>query len=134
MRFSRPHRFLVLTMLAALAAFGPQSASAGPFLLGPLEQVSGESPFVGCTADNVDAQSGTVFMHSEVEPWIDVNPANTQNIVGIWQQDRWSNGGARSLLAGVSFDGGDNWTSPVIIPGIAKCVGGIYDRSTDPWL
>lgn len=134
MRGSRTHKLVVLSMLVALAATGPQAASAGPFTLGTLVQVSGTSPFVGCTADNVDDQSGQVFPHSEVEPWIDVNPADTENLVGIWQQDRWSNGGARSLVAGVSFDGGDSWTAPVIIPGISKCSGGIYDRSTDPWV
>ncbi|MGH3117593.1 MAG: sialidase family protein [Gaiellales bacterium] len=100
----------------------------------PLVQVSGASPFLGCTADNVPGQSGTVFLNSEVEPWIDVNPGDTDNIVGIWQADRWSNGGARGLVAGVSFDGGSSWVQPVVIPGITDCSGGIYDRSTDPWV
>jgi BNR repeat-like domain len=134
-------RLLIASVLAATTVFGLQAASAGNFTAGPLVQVSGVSPFLGCTADNVAGQSGTLFPNSEVEPWIDVNPTDQDgdsivgdNIVGIWQQDRWSNGGARSLVAGVSFDGGSSWTAPVIIPGIAKCVGGIYDRSTDPWV
>ena len=38
-------------------------------------------------------QSGTAYIGSEAEPWIDVNPANLNNMVGVWQQDRWSNGG-----------------------------------------
>jgi hypothetical protein len=134
-------RLLIASVLAATTVFGLQGASAGNLTAGPLVQVSGVSPFLGCTADNVAGQSGTLFPNSEVEPWIDVNPTDQDgdsilgdNIVGIWQQDRWSNGGARSLVAGVSFDGGSSWTAPVIIPGIAKCVGGIYDRSTDPWV
>jgi hypothetical protein len=126
-------RLLIASLLAAMAVVGVQSAWAGPLTAGPLVQVSGASPFVGCAADNVAGQSGTVFLDSEVEPWIDVNPANGDNIVGIWQQDRWSNGGARGLVAGVSFSGGSQWTQSVI-PGISLCSGGTYDRSTDPWV
>jgi hypothetical protein len=100
---------------------------------GPLVQVSGTSPFLACTADGTADQSGEVFLNSEVEPWIDVNPTNTSNVVGIWQQDRWSNGGARGLVTGVSQDGGTNWQE-VVIPGITLCSGGIYDRATDPWV
>jgi len=100
---------------------------------GPLVQVSGTSPFLDCTADGIADQSGDVFLNSEVEPWIDVNPTDTDNLVGIWQQDRWSNGGARGLVAGVSHDGGASWQE-VVIPGITLCSDGIYDRSTDPWV
>jgi hypothetical protein len=100
---------------------------------GPLVQVSGTSPFLDCTADGIADQSGEVFLNSEVEPWIDVNPTNAGNLVGIWQQDRWSNGGARGLVTGVSQDGGASWQE-VVIPGITLCSGGIYDRSTDPWV
>ena len=31
-------------------------------------------------------------------------------MVGIWQQDRWSNGGSRGLVAGVTTTGGASWT------------------------
>jgi hypothetical protein len=127
-------RFSVaVAVVAVTAVFGPQAAWAGPYIAGPLVQVSGTSAFAGCTADNVAGQSGTVYLHSEVEPWIDVNPTDGDNIVGIWQQDRWSNGGARGLVAGVSFNGGSSWTQSVI-PGVSLCSGGIYDRSTDPWV
>jgi hypothetical protein len=125
-------RVLMASVLAATAVFGLQAASAGPFSAGPLVQVSGVSPFLGCTADNVAGQTGRVFLNSEVEPWIDVNPMNGDNMVGIFQQDRWSNGGARGTVAGVTFDGGSTWAQS-IVPGVSKCSGGIYDRSTDPW-
>ena len=104
---------LVLTAtIAATFAFAVTSAGAGPFTAGPLVQVSDTSPFVSCTADNVPEQleSGApdakVFPDSEVEPWIDVNPTDEDNLVGMWQADRWSNGGARGHVAGVSFNGG----------------------------
>jgi hypothetical protein len=117
----------------SIIAAGTAPAIAGPLLAAPLVQVSGTSAFLDCTADNVAAQSGTVFLNSEVEPWIDVNPTDPDNIVGIWQQDRWSNGGARGLVTGVSQDGGASWQE-VVIPGITLCSGGSYDRSTDPWV
>jgi hypothetical protein len=108
-------------------------ASAGAFTSGPLVQTSGVSPFAACTADGAATQSGTVYPNSEVEPWIDINPTNASNVVGIFQQDRWSNGGARGLVATVSMNAGTSWTlSP--IPGISRCTGGIYQRSTDPWV
>ena len=62
---------------------------------------------------------GDDYLDSEVEPWLDVNPIDEDNLVGTWQQDRWSNGGARGLVAGASFDGGDTWQT-VPFPG-SRC-------------
>jgi hypothetical protein len=96
-------------------------------------RVSKGDPFAACTADDVAAQAGTNYSGTEVEPWLDVNPANRANIAGLWQQDRWSNGGSRGLVAGVTFDSGVTWTS-VVIPKGSRCSGGSYDRASDPWL
>ena len=123
-------RLLVLTIMLTT---GVLTVSASSFVVDPLVQATGASPFAGCTADNVSAQSGTNYLNSEVEPWVDVNPTNAQNIVGAVQQDRWSNGGARGLVAPVSMNGGLTWQT-VVIPGISLCSGGVYDRSTDPWV
>ena len=122
---------LALTMAVCVRASG--------FTPGPLVQVSGGSPLAGCTADNVGGQTGTAYVGSEVEPWIDVNPINPANIVGIWQQDRWSNGGSRGLVVGASTNGGANWT-PVTTLKTTLCTGGNatnfggYQRATDPWV
>ncbi len=134
-------RVLIATGVLALAVIGLTTAGADPpkFTKGPLVPVSGTSPFASCTEDDVAGQPGTVFMDSEVEPWVDVNPTNSANIVGGWQADRWSNGGARGLVAGVSFDSGTTWTQ-VVIPGITVCSGGTaangrdFKRATDPWV
>jgi hypothetical protein len=135
--------FLVFTasLGLAIATVAPATApaSADSLAKGPLVQVSGTSAFLGCTADAVADQSGTVFLNSEVEPWIDVNPTDPDNIVGIWQQDRWSNGGARGLVTGVSFDAGTSWQQ-VVVPDVTLCSGGTpggtgdYQRATDPWV
>jgi hypothetical protein len=134
-------RPLVVTGLLGVVVIALTVVWADPptFITDPLEQVSGLSPFAACTADNVPGQPGTVFLHSEVEPWIEANPTNSLNLVGGWQQDRWSNGGSRGHVAGVSFDGGFNWAT-VVIPKITLCSGGTlanggdFKRATDPWV
>ena len=77
--------------------------------------------------------AGTNYIGTEVEPWVDVNPTDPQNIVAVWQQDRWSTGGARGSVAGVSYDGGDTWEI-VPIPGGSDCTGGTFQRASDPWV
>ena len=99
---------------------------------GPV-QVSGDSPF-GPLEDCGNFPSGGInFLNSEVEPWLDVNPTDRDNLVAFWQQDRWSNGGARSNVAGVTFDGGRSWES-VVVPGLTECSGGPFERASDPWV
>lgn len=131
----------VSTAVAAvgIALASVTGISAASFTLGPLVQVSGTSPFAACTADDAAGQTGTVYANSEVEPWVDVNPAKTANLVGVWQQDRWSNGGARGLVAGVSVNGGTSWTivndlKTSLCTGGTALNGGGYQRSTDPWV
>ncbi len=109
----------------------PATAVAPVVLASP-----GDSPFIGCTADNATLQiaSGSVlYPNAEIEPRSAINPTNSRNIVGEYQQDRWSDGGARGLVASVSHDGGATW-SRVVVPGVTKCSGGIYDRASDPWV
>ena len=100
-------------------------------IAGLIFQVSGESPFLTCAADA--GQAGLAWIGSEVEPWVGVNPVDPRNVVGTWQQDRWSNGSARGLSVGVSMDGGETWRSAPL-PGLTRCTGGIFRRATDPWL
>lgn len=121
---------LISTAICLLSATG---ALALPGTVGPLEQVSGGSPFDGCTADNPGSQNGNHFRDSEVEPWIDVNPTDPLNMVATWQQDRWTNGGSRGLVVGVTHDGGLTW-KPVPVPGLSRCSGGSFLRASDPWL
>src|SRR5262245_1456800 len=51
---------------------------------------TGVSPFAGCTADLPDLQPGELVPNVEVEPFLAVNPTNPHNLVGVWQQDRWT--------------------------------------------
>jgi hypothetical protein len=109
---------------------------AAPPLLGPLTQVSGPSPFFGCTADDVsgqEAEGSISYPDAEIEPFSDVNPTNNGNVLVGFQQDRWSDGGARGLVAGFSDDGGQTWNE-VAIPGVTLCSNGVFERASDPWV
>lgn len=96
-------------------------------------KVTGASPFSGCTQDNVAGQPGINFQEAEVEPWVDADPRNPSHLIAGWQQDRWSDGGSRSLMSGYSANGGATWT-PVVVPGITLCAGGQFERASDPWV
>jgi hypothetical protein len=125
-------RLVFLAGLFAVGALAAGVAWAGVFTASTPKQVSGASPFASCTADS--GQTGTNFANTEVEPWVDVNPTNPDNIVATWQQDRWSDGGSRGLVAGVSTDGGTSW-SEVVVPKLSACSGNSsYLRASDPWL
>jgi hypothetical protein len=114
-----------LTAMVLLATV----AQAAPLAASPPVEVSTTNPLAACPPDS----SGTNFPGSEVEPWIEVNPTNPDNLAGFYQQDRYSNGGAKGNVAAVSFDGGDSWTR-VPVPNDTRCTGGEFERSSDPWL
>jgi hypothetical protein len=121
-------RLAVFGVVTALSI----SAVAGAATVAPLVLVSGPSPYATCT---VGAAPGSVsYVNAEVEPWVAVNPANPANIIGAWQQDRWSDGGARGLVAGFSSDGGASW-GETTLPFSACARGGLaYERASDPWV
>jgi hypothetical protein len=119
---------------AALALLVAAGAAAGAAEQGKLVRVSpGQSPFAGCTADKVSQQDGINYPNTEIEPFVDANLADRRNLIAVWQQDRWDNGGARGLVAGYSKDGGRTWTKSVP-PGVSACTGGAYARASDPWV
>jgi hypothetical protein len=106
-------------------------ASAGPYTTDQLVQASGASPFAANCG--LTAEGGTLFVDSEVEPWVDVSPVDGDIVAAIWQQDRWSNGGSRGNAGAISFDGGTTWDQTVF-PGVTECTGGPFQRASDPWL
>ena len=110
-------------------------AIATPARNGPVV-VSGRSGFApGCDRAT---SSGTVYVNAEVEPSLAINPRAPDNLIGAWQQDRWSNGSARGLVAAASFDGGRTW-QPSAAP-FSRCTGGTtanggdFRRASDPWV
>jgi hypothetical protein len=124
--------------VAAVVLFVPQVAWASSYVAGPLVRVSGTSPFAGSNC-GLAGQTGENFLNSEVEPFVDVNPANGDNIIGAWQQDRWSNGGSRGNVVGASLDNGSSWqivsrTKNSLCTGGTAANGGAYERASDPWM
>jgi hypothetical protein len=132
-RLSARRRATWLMWLAVACSLAGASARLAAVSAESLVRVSPNDPFGGCTSDDVSQQFGTNYPGSQVEPWLAVNPANRNNLAGSWQQDRWSNGGSRGLVTGVSVDGGVTWT-PIVMPGITLCSGGNFQRASDPWL
>ena len=135
MRSRMAIRLLVLTAGFTFALVA--SAPAGTLTRSPLQVVSGPSPFADCDISGL-AAGGVNFVNSEVEPWFEVNPTDPDNAIAAWQQDRWSNGGARGLLTAATHDGGATWTTS--FPHFSVCAGGTeanggnYERSSDPWV
>jgi hypothetical protein len=130
--FSAPGRLVAGSLLdsAALAACIMPATAAS---LGPLERISGPSPYRNCTADQVGTQDGTLYRQTEIEPWIDANPTRPRNMIAGWQQDRWSNGGARGDVSAFTVDGGATWRT-VRLPNVTRCDGGRFKRASDPWV
>ena len=128
----------IVAAVAALAV--PMTvlpAAAGPLVTQPLVQVSGASPIAGCTLDG--PQTGTIFENSEVEPYVAVNPADPDNLIAAWQQDRYSDGGSQGLVTASSFNGGQTWTLNAatrssLCTGGTAANGGAYERASDPWI
>jgi len=132
-RFVAPLAILAVLMIGAA---GP--VAAGSVTVAPLTLVSGPSPFANCNIGATGIPGETLYENAEEEPWVDVNPTNPNNLIAVWQQDRWSNGGARGLATGVSFDGGVTWTTTYphfsICAGGTAANGGNYERASDPWV
>jgi hypothetical protein len=139
MRYRRSLRFLILTTLLIVLTLGSVSlARANTFKVAPLTVISGPSPFANCTIGATGTQGEILYVNAEEEPWVDVNPTNPDNLIAVWQQDRWSNGGAHGLATGVTKNGGKSWTTTYphfsICAGGTPANGGDYERSSDPWV
>src|SRR5919202_2373885 len=92
-------------LLALLALVAVGLAAADPVTVVAPARVSGLSPIADCAIGG----PGINYVNAAVEPRIAVNPTNPKNLVGVWQQDRWSNGGAHGLVTAVTHDGGATW-------------------------
>jgi hypothetical protein len=97
-------------------------------------RVSGPSPF---TANCAETSPG-VFANAEVEPFISSNPINPNNLIAVWQQDRWPDGSSQGIASGYSFDGGATWTNTTVPYSICSggnaSNGGDFTRASDPWV
>src|SRR5215218_2343704 len=119
------------------------SATAGSYTVGGPTAVPDHPFAAGCggagEAFHTSSEPVPVnFPDTEPEVWFEVNPQDANDLAAFWQQDRWSDGGAHGLVAGVSANGGLSWANSW--PAFSRCAGGNtgnngdYERSSDPWL
>jgi hypothetical protein len=100
-----------LLVAAALVA-APVVLAASDYIASPpvlaspaVSPLPDPCPFQGETTEE------TNFANTEVEPLVAVNPINPQNVIGVFQEDRWSDGGSHGLLAAASFNGGASYVN-----------------------
>jgi hypothetical protein len=135
-------RKILFVAAAALlaAASGASSAGAAPLTVSAGTAISQNQFLPGCGGPTEGDFPGTNFNYdnSEVEPWLAIRPNEPMDVAGMWQQDRWSDGGAHGLVAAVSHDGGQSFA--LSAPHFSICAGGTpanrgdYGRSSDPWV
>src|SRR4051794_41382526 len=118
-------------ILLALAIILPTSgltalpAGATSLTVTPPVDISIASPFApGCGGATEGSFPGANFNYpnSETEPWLAVSPTNPNDVAGMWQQDRWSDGGSHGLVAAVSHNGGVSFAYSW--PHYSICAGG----------
>jgi BNR repeat-like domain len=134
-------RLLLVAAMAVLVALTPPAAAlASDYAADPPVTASPTtSPLLDPCPYQAETKTQTNFKDTEVEPLVAVNPTNQDNVVGVFQEDRWSDGGAHGLLAAVSFSGGasyvNNWAE------FSACSDKPeteyfehLPRATDPWV
>ena len=84
--------FRRLPLLIALAAGVVGFAGAVSAAVGPLTLVSATNPFAACSTSD----PGTNYVNAEVEPFVAVDPTDANHMIGVYQQDRWTTGGAHA--------------------------------------
>ena len=126
-----PARLATAGAVAVLILVPATAAGAAPDRPRPL-RVSGPSPYAACTAGSTP--TSTLNPGAEVEPSVTTDAHRPGRIAGVWQQDRWSDGGSHGIAAGFSSDGGRSFHE-VTWP-VSRCApGGLpYDRASDPWV
>lgn len=97
------------------------------------------SPLLDPCPWQAETETQENFADTEVEPLVAVNPTDEQNVVGVFQEDRWSDGGAHGLLAAVSLNGGASYvnTWPEFSACSDKPETEFFEhlpRATDPWV
>ncbi len=127
------NRLLRAALVSVLAMlFAAQVATAADPLQ-PNVIATPSNPYSSCTIGSGGPDTLN-YTNAEVEPQVAVNPADTTNVIGVVQQDRWNDGGAHGLVAMVSHDGARSF-HVVALPFSSCAPGGLpYERASDPWV
>lgn len=115
----------VLPVAGVLAVAGGTLARADS----GVTRVTEEDPYAGCTL----GAPGFNYHSAETEPYVAVNPRDDDNLIGVFHQDRWDNGGAHGVAAAFTTNGGEDWTTTKLP--LDTCGGGLhYQRASDTWV
>jgi hypothetical protein len=136
-----PRALSAAALVAALLVVPVAHAATSDYTAGaPVVASPASSPLPDpCPFQAENPPTQVNYLSTEVEPQVAVNPTNPQNVIGVFQQDRWSDGGAHGLLAAASFNGGASYVNtwaefsacsdkpetPFFEP---------LPRATDPWV
>jgi len=121
MRATRP----AVLSAVLLLAFGLTTAASADPPGTPVVLHSGQ-----VTRQDVPSRLGSET-DTVVEPDVAVNPTDRDNAVAVAHDSRYANGGAVTISAAWTYDGGATWQHQPV-RGITKALGGPYDRASDP--
>src|SRR5439155_12608961 len=111
-------RSALVGVVALVLATVPSVALANnsTFTLGSVVAASGADLFASCPSsvgeDPGASPPSAVYPGTSVEPYVASDPSTPANLIGVYQQDRWTDGGSKGLLAVHSADGGATWSGP----------------------
>src|SRR3954452_22228150 len=82
---------LLAVALATVAATAPAALAADYQASTPVMASPGASPLrEPCPFQPTETADHETFRATEVEPWGRFNPTNANNVIGAFQEDRWS--------------------------------------------
>ncbi|MEJ2559315.1 MAG: sialidase family protein [Anaerolineae bacterium] len=134
---NKPLVWVAITIIGFSLMFAGRTYAA---TLGSLIRISpAESPVpITCPISKsgelaiIFTAGGTNYRNSETETHLSVNPADPNNMIAAYHQDRWSTGAASEIGISYTFDGGATWKQTVVP--LSDCLGGRFDRISDPWV
>lgn len=134
---NKPFVWMVTMIIGVTLMFGGTTYAA---TLGSLIRISPtESPVpIDCPISKsgeltiIFTPGGTNYRNSETETHLSVNPADPDNMIAAYHQDRWSNGAASEIGISYTVDGGATWHQTVVP--LSDCLGGRFGRISDPWV
>jgi hypothetical protein len=102
--------FVVATAAAAVLAAAPAAVADHYSPVYSVTASSATSPLLDpCPYQAENPPRQVNYKDTEVEPLVAVNPTDQNNVLGVYQEDRWSDGGAHGLLAARSTNGGASY-------------------------
>lgn len=99
----------------------------------PATPVRPGPPNVRISEDILPGDLSAAQPETEAEPFFAQSPVDPNTLLAGYQEDRFSDGGARALTAAISTDRGATWAE-TLLPGLTRASGGAWQRASDPWV